>query len=209
MILKTLVLGALETNCYILGDEKTKKAVIIDAAAEADKILKEIKTIGAKVEKIINTHGHADHIAGVREVQDAINTEFFLHKDDLFLMEDFPEMSEYLGLNEKAAPKINGYLEDNNIVKVGDIEIKVIHTPGHTPGSVSFYIRREKILIAGDTLFAGSVGRTDFPGGSAKKITESIIKKLIPLGDDIIVYPGHGPATTIKEEKLHNIFIRV
>lgn len=207
MIFRILTVGPIETNCYILGDERSKKAVVIDAGGEFGKIIKIIESLNLKLEKLINTHGHADHIGAVKQMQDKYDVKFYLNEKDLYLMKSYSEISGYLGLSEKNPPKVDGYLKEGEIIRIGEIEIKAIHTPGHTPGSMVFLIEKEKILLSGDTLFEGSVGRTDLPGGSARELALSL-KKITLLKNDIRVFPGHGEKTTIEKEKKYNIFMR-
>ena len=205
MIFRRYEVGPLMVNCYIVGCEKTKIGAIIDPGDEAEMILSEARHLGLKIEQIINTHGHADHIAANFEIKENTSARIYIHPDDTEML-TVPEknLSIYFG-PAVTSPPADGYLEEGRIHQVGEIEFKVLHTPGHSKGSVCLV--NEKKIIAGDTLFAGSIGRTDFPGGSFEELTGNIKTKLFPLGDKMEVYPGHGPPTYIGRERRHNPFL--
>ena len=206
MIIKNIVVGPLEVNCYILGCEETKEAAIIDPGDNADEIIKIIEREGLKPKYIINTHAHFDHIGGVKEIQDYFKIDFILHKEDLFLIENASEQAAAFGLKPISKPEVNRYINNDEKMSLGNNSITVIHTPGHSPGCVCYYL--DNNLFVGDTLFAGSIGRTDLPGGSYETLISSVKEKLFPLGDSTVVYPGHGPSTTIQSEKEHNPFLK-
>ena len=206
MIIKNIVVGPLEVNCYILGCEETKEAAIIDPGDNADEIIKIIEREGLKPKYIINTHAHFDHIGGVKEIQDYFKIDFILHKEDLFLIENASEQAAAFGLKPISKPEVNRYVNNDEKISLGNNSITVIHTPGHSPGCVCYYL--DNNLFVGDTLFAGSIGRTDLPGGSYETLISSVKEKLFPLGDSTVVYPGHGPSTTIQSEKEHNPFLK-
>jgi hydroxyacylglutathione hydrolase len=187
-MLRKLVVGPYQANCYILGDQQTKTGVVIDPGDEVLRILKEISKNDLKIIYILITHGHIDHIGGSVELKKVTKAPLFIHTLDT------------PGLNFKP----DGYLYDGQKIHFGSYSISVIHTPGHSPGGVSFY--SPGVIFTGDTLFAGSIGRTDFPGGDYNKLIEGVVTKIFPLGDDVRVYPGHGPATTIGRERLTNPF---
>ena len=205
MIIKNVVVGPLEVNCYIIGCEETKEAAIIDPGDNADEIISIIKDEGLKPRFIINTHAHFDHIGGVKEVQDHFSIDFSLHEGDLFLVENASEQATSFGLKPISKPVVNKSVNNGDEISLGNMTITVIHTPGHSPGCVCYY--SDNNVFVGDTLFAGSIGRTDLPGGSHETLINSIKEKLFPLGDNTIVHPGHGPSTTIKNEKEHNPFL--
>ncbi len=187
-MLRKLVVGPYQANCYILGDQQTKTGVVIDPGDEVLRILKEISKNDLKIIYILITHGHIDHIGGSVELKKLTKAPLFIHTLDT------------PGLNFRP----DGYLYDGQKIHFGSYSISVIHTPGHSPGGVSFY--SPGVIFTGDTLFAGSIGRTDFPGGDYNKLIEGVVTKIFPLGDDVRVYPGHGPATTIGRERLTNPF---
>ncbi|NLI13076.1 MBL fold metallo-hydrolase [Pelotomaculum propionicicum] len=205
MIFRGLSVGAMDSNCYIIGDQG--EGIVVDPGAEAKRILKAIDNLGLKIKAIVLTHGHIDHIGALAEVQDATGAEVWIHAEDAQQLTDASKnLSIYVGpkLSVKAADRL---LQDGEIIKVGDLEIEVIHTPGHTRGGITLKCGQD-LLITGDTLFAGSVGRSDFPGGSHSQLIASIKNKLLKFPDETLVYPGHGPASTIGEEKKHNPFLR-
>lgn len=201
MILKTLILGELAVNCYILADSRTKEAVIIDPGSEPDVIKKCISEEKLKPLFIINTHGHADHIGANR----FLGLPVYIHElDSDFLIDPEKNFSSVFGL-KVTSPRAENFLKDGDRLKVGDLEIFVMHTPGHTPGGISLKV--DKVLFTGDTLFCEGVGRTDLPYGSEKELMKSISEKILALPDATIIYPGHGPASTIKHERENNPFI--
>ena len=205
MIIRNVVVGPLDVNCYILGCEDTKVAAIIDPGDNADKIIKLIDKEGLKPVFIINTHAHFDHIGGVKAIQDHFKIDFLLHKDDLFLVDTASEQAAAFGLSLIPKPKVDKFVNNGDKISLGDKVINVIHTPGHSPGGICYHV--DNNVFVGDTMFAGSIGRTDLPGGSYETLINSIKEKLLPLGDSAIVYPGHGPSTTIGNEREHNPFL--
>ncbi len=201
-----LIVGPLFSNCYILWDKDTNEGVIIDPGDEADTILKTIKNLGIKIKFILATHGHFDHIGAVAAIKKELKVEFLAHKDDLFFIEDGENAARRWGIQILQPPKPDRYIGDGDKIKIGNFELTVIHTPGHSPGGVSFLNNR--MLFCGDTLFQGSIGRTDFRKGSFEDLVKSIRTRLYTLPDDTIVYTGHGPITTIGDEKKFNAFVR-
>lgn len=205
MIIKTFPLGLIGTNAYLLIDENTKEAVLIDLGGDFQVIKDELEKHNANLKYILNTHGHFDHILGERDAQDIVDIPVYVHENDKYLVENLPKQLERFGFEVNAQPPKNiKTFTDKDIFKIGDNEIKVIHTPGHTPGSVCFLIG--KTLFSGDTLFYTSVGRTDFEGGSFEQLADSITNKLFKLENDIDVYPGHDTKTTIGYEKRYNCY---
>jgi|WetSurMetagenome_2_1015567.scaffolds.fasta_scaffold106558_2 hydroxyacylglutathione hydrolase len=189
-MLKMMAVGAYQANCYILGCKKTMEGIVIDPGAEAFRIVREISNTGLKIKYILITHGHPDHTGAAKELKDIIKTPVWIHRLDSRGL-DFPP---------------DGTLFDGQEIEVGTYKIKVIHTSGHSPGGVCLYA--PGVVFTGDTLFAGSIGRTDFPGGDHQKLIKGVREKIFPLGDDLRVYPGHGPATTIGQERMRNPFFR-
>lgn len=201
MEIRRVVAGIYGANCYIVMDNNTKEAVVLDPGGDVDDIVKAIDTMGAKVKYILLTHGHIDHTSGVDELKTITNSVVCMNKED----DDLIINGEYLygPLIEGGADKL---LKHGDIIKISNLEIKCIDTPGHTPGGMSFLIG--KFVFTGDTLFAGSIGRTDFMGGDFNTIIASIKSNLLTLPEDTIVYPGHGPCSTIINEKLKNPFLQ-
>ena len=195
---KTVPAGIYEANCYILVDEDTKDCVIIDAGGDADKIEAAVESMGGNPKYVLLTHGHFDHVGGVEEICSKYGIPFYISRADEEYME---KDSSVFG----TLPKASGYLKEGDTIKLGSYEIKVIETPGHTKGGLCFFVDNK--VFTGDTLFQGSVGRTDFPGGDMKEIIRSIKDKLLPLGDAVEVYPGHGPSSSIRFEIMRNPYL--
>lgn len=205
MLIKTFPMGLIGTNAYLLIDEESKEAVVIDIGGDFQVIKDEIEKENAKLKYILNTHGHFDHILGEKDAQEQTGVDVFVHENDRYLVENLPKQLEKFGFVSNAFPPQNiKTFTENNTFWIGKNEIKVIHTPGHTPGSVCFLTGKN--LFSGDTLFYTSVGRTDFEGGSFAQLSDSITKKLFTLDDDITVYPGHDSKTTIGYEKKYNCY---
>ncbi len=205
MKLIPMEVGGLGTNCYILYCETTKEAAIIDPGSDGDRILRQLTKHNLKPVCIINTHGHGDHIGANTAVKEATGVPVYIHRDDAAMLTSAAKnLSTWLGpgFTCDAADKL---LEDGDIVQVGTISMQVIHTPGHTPGGIC--LKAGDIVISGDTLFAESIGRSDFPGGSHSQLIASIKNRLMTLSDDVTVYPGHGPETTIGWERKTNPFL--
>lgn len=206
MIFKGFGVGPMDANCYIIGDEKTKEAAVVDPGAEGRRILGRLEKLGLKCKYIILTHGHVDHVGALNEVREATAADVLIHKEDAgMLISPAQNLSLFMGsvLKFKEAERL---LEDRDKIQVGDVIMEVLHTPGHTPGGICLVVPGEGI-ITGDTLFAGSVGRSDFPGGSHDVLINSVKTRLLVFPDDTMVYPGHGPASTIGSEKKYNPFL--
>lgn len=202
MILKHFTAGEYETNNYLVICEETREAALIDAGGNYEKTVSLLKENNAKLKYILHTHGHFDHIQGDWELQQNFDVKTFIHKNDEPLAKMLKHQLLLHGMKTAETPRIDEYLEDGQIIEVGNLKLKVIHTPGHSAGGVCFLV--DKILFSGDTLFAGEVGRTDLPGGSYEVLGDSIKNKLFTLDEDIVVYPGHGAFTTIGYEKENN-----
>ena len=201
MKIKTFVVGPMQTNCYVLSDEETGEAIIIDPGDEPEKIKKYLVQNKLKPEFIVNTHGHVDHIASDAEFKLPV----YIHKLDLYNLRDpLKNLSSLVGGNVKPPSQIMP-LEDKDIIGTKKIKLEVIHTPGHTPGGIS--LKFDKVVFSGDTLFYSGIGRTDFPGASEARLIESIKNRLFVLADDTVIYPGHGPSSTIGQEKRSNPFV--
>ncbi len=206
MFFKMLSLGNMDNNCYILGDEKSKHALIIDAPAEAGAVLDVLEEEGFKLKFVLLTHSHYDHIGALDEICDYTGAEVMLHAFEQDALND-PTVNLALYADAPSpSTAVSKTIVDGDIITLGDIEIKVLYTPGHTVGSVCYYT--DGMLFSGDTLFLKDVGRCDLPGGDYKIIKQSIKKQLYCLPDETDVYPGHGRATTIGYEKSHNNYIQ-
>ena len=201
-----LVVGPLYSNCYIIWDEKTKDGAVIDPGDDANVIRESVEKLNVKIKYILATHGHFDHVGAVAPLRRMLKAEFLAHKDDFFFIEDGENSARRWGINIEQPPKPDRFIEDGEKINIGNFYLEVIHTPGHSPGGISFLY--DKMLFGGDTLFQGSIGRTDFRKGSLDEISNSIKKRLYTLPDDTIVYTGHGPITTIGDEKKYNAFVR-
>lgn len=206
MILKSLIVGPLEVNCYILACERTKEGIVIDPGDEPQEVLKAIDLEGVSIREIVATHGHFDHIGYAREVQQALDIPFAIHRDDLFLVENLKDAAALFGVKVGPPPEVTRFLSEGDEIRFGDETLRVLHTPGHSPGGVT--LLRSGLAIVGDCLFAGGIGRTDLPGQSHDVLLASIRDKLLPLDDATEVYPGHGPPTTIGDERRYNPFLQ-
>lgn len=204
-MIEGIVTPGMGVNCYLLSCPETKKAILIDPGAGSKVIANWIKEKEILVSSILLTHGHYDHIGAVEDLRELLGVKVAIHKDDAeMLIDPFKNLSRFMGQNMVLSPA-EILLEDNQVLDLGNLTLTVLHTPGHTPGSIC--LLTDDGLISGDTLFNGSVGRTDFPGGSMKKLLKSIHQKLMVLDDDVKVYPGHESPTTIGRERLYNPFI--
>lgn len=201
-----LIVGPLYSNCYIVWDDSNKEGAIIDPGDDADIILKKICELNIKIKCILATHGHFDHVGAVASLKKELKVEFLAHKGDDFFIEDAKNAAFRWGVNIEQPPMPDRFIEDGEKIKIGKFELEVLHTPGHSPGGVSFLYGR--MLFGGDTLFQGSIGRTDFRKGSFEVLSKSIKTRLYTLPDDAVVYTGHGPVTTIGDEKKYNAFVR-
>ncbi len=196
--------GQWETNCYLVTPKGGEESMIIDPGAEPERILLQVE--GLTIKYIINTHGHSDHIGANRAIKEATGAKILIHRDDASMLTHPQENLSLLWSQEITSPPADRLLKGGEEIRLDGISWKVIHTPGHSPGGIS--LLREHWLFSGDTLFAGSVGRTDLPGASSGVLLESIRKNFLTLDDQVIVYPGHGPSTTIGEERRWNPFLR-
>jgi glyoxylase-like metal-dependent hydrolase (beta-lactamase superfamily II) len=202
-----LIVGPLSSNCYIVWDEGIKIAAIIDPGEDGKDIINKVDELELDVKYILATHGHFDHVGAVAQLKKLIDVEFLAHKDDFFFIEDGENAARRWGFIIDQPPKPDRFIEDGDIIKLGNYELKVLHTPGHSPGGVSFL--HNNMVFCGDTLFQGSIGRTDFRMGSFEELKQSIITRLYSLPDKTIVFTGHGPSTTIGDEKEYNAFVRI
>jgi glyoxylase-like metal-dependent hydrolase (beta-lactamase superfamily II) len=208
MILKVLPVGPIMANCFVLGCEKTREAAVIDPGDEDERILMALADEKLTLKYIINTHGHFDHVAANKAMKDATGAKILIHEEDAPMLSHLSSMAVSFGLSAEDSPPPDKMINEGDIIKFGEISLKVIHTPGHSRGGVSLFCEEEKLLFPGDTLFAGSIGRTDLPGGDYGTLIRNVREKLLPLGDNVRVFPGHGPETTIGTEKKFNPFFQ-
>ena len=218
MIIEELTVTAFQQHTRIIGCEKTKQAICIDPGDEAERIVETLERHGLKLQAIALTHAHLDHVGGVAALKKLQpNAKINLHKGDEFMYAELPEQPAWIGIPRaqwvalgfafEPPPPVDVYWTDGQNYDVGELQFKVLHCPGHTPGHVVLYEPKERKVFVGDVLFAGSIGRTDLPGGSMEQLLDSIKTKLLTLPDDVTVYSGHGPLTTIGEERLTNPFL--
>lgn len=208
MVLERYVVGNLQTNCYLLADPESKQAVVIDPGGDAKRLAGRLNDMDLSLAAILNTHGHFDHVLDAWKLKDLVGGEIYLHREDKFLL-----TNKKVGIAAVFAPmmkdirsEVDQWYQEGDHLEFGGLKMEVIETPGHTPGHISLYLPDLNIVFVGDTLFAGSIGRTDFPGGSYDRLIRSVREKIFPLDDGITVYPGHGPETTVGREKRTNPF---
>jgi len=207
LVVRSAVVGPFAMNAWLAACSETGEALLVDPGAEIPRLLALCQPEGFRVGRLFLTHGHVDHVAGAAEARAATGAPVTIHADDLPWLEALPRQAEMFGLPAGPAPAIAAHHVDGEVVRVGRLEATVLHTPGHTRGSTCLWFAAERAVFTGDTLLAGSVGRTDLPGGDFEALARSIRKRLFPLGDDVRVLPGHGPAGTIGEERRHNPFV--
>jgi hydroxyacylglutathione hydrolase len=218
MIIEELTVTAFQQHTRIVGCEKTRRAICIDPGDDSESIARAIDKHGLDLQAIAITHAHLDHVGGVAALKKLKpEAKVTLHKADEFIYLALAEQPGWIGIPRaqwpamglafEPPPVVDDYWEDGQSYQVGHLHFKVIHCPGHTPGHVVLFESQERTVFVGDVLFAGSVGRTDLPGGSTEQLMDSIMNKLLPLGDDVVVYSGHGPVTTIGHERLTNPFL--
>jgi hydroxyacylglutathione hydrolase len=207
MIHEILPVGLLQCNCSIVGDEGTREAMVIDPGDEIEQILSIIERHGLTVKQIVVTHAHIDHVGGAMKLKRRTGAPILLNQNDEMLLKMLDVQASWLGMAPPEAVSVDQHLGDADQLRAGGLSATVMHTPGHTEGSVCLYFAAQQKLIAGDTLFAGGIGRTDLPGGSMRKILQSLHTRVLALPDETIVIPGHGPTTSIGEERETNPFL--
>jgi len=208
LIVRGIVVGVFAENCWVIGSRRTREAIAIDPGDQAEEILAMARDMGVEIKVIANSHAHVDHILGVRDVQRATGARFLMHPEEVQIAQAAPRFigAMFSGQVVEPPPDPDAFLADGDEIDVAGVKLKVIHTPGHTPGSLAFYT--EGMLFSGDTLFQGSIGRTDLPGGDYEQEMASIVEKLLLLPDETIVLPGHMQETRIGVERQTNPFIR-
>jgi glyoxylase-like metal-dependent hydrolase (beta-lactamase superfamily II) len=208
MLLRALELGPFLANCYIVGSDRTGEGIIIDPVAEAETIMDNVRQLGLTITLIVATHSHPDHIMALGQIKAETGAPFTMHEAEsagMIASGMARVMGMFMSGSAEPLPKPDMSLKDGDVIEVGDLSFTVLHTPGHSPGGISLY--GQGMVFVGDTLFNFSIGRTDFPGCSHQRLIESINSKLLTLPDETIVYPGHGPQTTIRAERQHNPFL--
>ncbi|MCK5033098.1 MAG: MBL fold metallo-hydrolase [Calditrichia bacterium] len=206
MNVETITVGPLAVNCYIISDPVSNEAILIDPGSESKRIINLIEVRNLKLNSIINTHCHIDHIAEVKTVQDHFKTQFLIHKNELPLLEMLNDSDGLFGINVSGIPEVSDFLKPDQKIMIGKYTGTILFTPGHSPGGISLSISNH--VFVGDCLFKDSIGRTDLHGGNYDELITSIKTKLFSLPEDTLVYPGHGPLTTIQYEKNNNPFLR-
>ncbi len=208
MIHKIFPVGPLQCNCSIIGDEQTHDAMVIDPGDQIEGILEILRQEKLTLKQIVITHAHIDHVGGAMKLKAATGAPILMNQNDYALLKMLDMQAAWVGMRPPGDVQVDEAVSQGRVLKIGDISSNVIHTPGHTEGSICIYFPEEKKLIAGDTLFAGSIGRTDLPGGSMDKIMRSLHTQVLALPDETEVLPGHGPVTTIGEERDSNPFLQ-
>lgn len=208
MIIKCIPGGVFMENCYIIGDEESNEAILVDPGEQVDQIRNEIKNSGLEITSIINTHSHLDHVAGVQIFKDELDIPFYIHEKDQPVLDVLPEAkNRFPGFDFVVKPDADGYLDESDKIEIGNLKGDILHVPGHSWGHICFVFGDQ--IIAGDTVFAGSVGRVDLTGGTTMdELVGSIKKKLMVFPDDYQIHPGHGPSTTVGIEKSSNPFLQ-
>ncbi len=207
LIHEILPVGPLQCNCQIFGDDDAGKALVVDPGDDIPTILRLLEGRGWSVEKILFTHAHIDHIGQAAELKRASGAPTYLHRGELPVLASLSQQAAWLGAPAPEAVEIDNFYDEGDVVEFGGAELQVLNTPGHSPGSVSFYIPSEGKLVAGDTLFYDSIGRSDLPGGDSQQLLDSIRDKILTLDDATEVFPGHGPQTTVGRERRMNMFL--
>lgn len=208
LVVETITNGPFVENCYLVADPITRKAILIDPGDEEDRIADKVKQANVQVVEIVNTHGHIDHAGAVASLKRLLDVPFAIHPGDRGWLEHLGSSAVAFGLSPRPTPEVDRDLEHGQTLMVGEVKGIVLHTPGHTEGGCCFYFPEPRAVFVGDTLFAGSIGRTDLPGGSSSTLLRSIQEHLLTLDDDVVVYSGHGPTTDIGTERRSNPFLR-
>lgn len=208
MIHEVFPVGMLACNCSLFGDETSREAIVIDPGDDVEEILRRLQRHGLSLKAIVITHAHVDHIGGAAALKRRTGAPIYLNQRDLPILDQVGMQAAWLGMTPPEKPEIDADLAEGSVLRLGQSSFEVLHTPGHTPGSVGLWIPAENKLIAGDTLFRESIGRTDLPGGDGRQILVSIREKFLPLPEDAVVVPGHGPLTTLSHERRYNYFLQ-
>ena len=208
MILEMLTVGPFQENCYLIGDEASGVGAVVDPGDEAARIAMAVEQAGLEIGSIIVTHAHIDHVGAVAALVDEYSCPVLMHAEAEPMLEQVPTQAMMMGLRFGKVPTVDHHIGEGEMVEVGDLRLRPLYTPGHAPGHLAFYIEDEGLVLSGDALFAGSVGRVDLPGGSMEVLMRSIEERLMTLPDETRVYPGHGPQTEIGNERATNPFLQ-
>ena len=208
MILEMLTVGPFQENCYVIGDEASGVGAIVDPGDEAARIALAVEQTSLEIDMILVTHAHIDHVGAVGALADEYACPVLMHAEAEPMLQQLPSQAMMMGLRFGKVPAVDRHIEAEELLEIGDLELRSLYTPGHAPGHLAFYVESEELLLSGDALFAGSVGRTDLFGGDMELLMRSINERLMTLPDETRVYPGHGPRTTIGAERAHNPFLR-
>ena len=207
MILESLTVGPFQENCYVIGDEQSGEGTIVDPGDEAARIALAVEQTSLDIGRILITHAHIDHVGAVAALVDEYACPVLMHAEAEPMLRQLPTQAMTMGLRFGKVPAVDRYIEDEEVLEVGGLRLESLYTPGHAPGHLAFYLESEGLVLSGDALFAGSVGRTDLFGGDMNLLMRSINERLMTLPDETMVLPGHGPQTTIGDERNHNSFL--
>jgi hydroxyacylglutathione hydrolase len=208
MILEMLTVGPFQENCYVIGDEDSGVGAVVDPGYEATRIALAVEQANLDIGQILVTHAHIDHVGAVAALADEYACPILMHAEAEPMLQQLPSQAVMMGLRFGKVPTVDRYIEDEEMIEVGGLELESLYTPGHAPGHLAFYVENQDLVLSGDALFAGSVGRTDLFGGNMKVLMRSINERLMTLPDETRVYPGHGPETTIGSERSYNPFLQ-
>jgi hydroxyacylglutathione hydrolase len=208
MILETLTVGPFQENCYVIGDEATGAGAVVDPGDEATRIALAVEQTGLEIAQILITHAHIDHVGAVAALVDEYSCPVLMHAEAEPMLNQLPTQAMMMGLRFGKVPAVDRHIEGDEVLEVGDLRLKALYTPGHAPGHLALYAESESAVFSGDALFAGSVGRTDLFGGDMELLMRSINERLLALPDETRVYPGHGPQTTVGDERRYNPFVQ-
>ena len=205
---ETITNGPFMENCFIAADPESREGVLIDPGDEAARILDAVRKLDIKVTRIVATHGHVDHAGAVAPLKRMLGVPFAMHPADQQWLDRMPHQAAMFGLPEPEVPQIDQELSHGDVIRIGSLDAKVLHTPGHSEGGICLHVADARVVFAGDPLFAGSIGRTDLPGGSYEVLIQAIQQQLLALDDEVTVHCGHGPSTRIGAERRHNPFLQ-
>ncbi|MBA2441256.1 MAG: MBL fold metallo-hydrolase [Rubrobacter sp.] len=208
MILESIIVGPFQENCYVVGDEESKVGTVVDPGEEPTRIALLVEKTGLEIASIILTHAHIDHVGAVVPLVEEYGCPVLLHSEAEPMLQQVPTQAMMMGVKFGRVPTVDRYIAEDEVLEVGSLRLRSLYTPGHAPGHLAFYEESEGVVISGDALFAGSVGRVDLPGGSMEVLLGSIQSRLLPLPDETRICPGHGPETTIGQEKTYNPFLQ-